>query len=548
MALSDNPTYVAANTKAGQLYIELYGSKGTYNTGLAGAMAQYREDSRYGVNSSQYKKAKAEFDAKQIEYNKQNAIWQGIKAKEDKAAQTIKDRKTAAASSTAAHTALGDAQAALASAQEQNLPIATIQQLQQAVTDATVTANNAETNAGGKATLGKGNPNLPQVKTDPLMTDYVVSDVNGNTYVTGLKESKEFFFVPPIAGGNATPTNDITAARSKVLESIGIKKLPALLDALYASRFITKTQLKTQDYTAGLDAAIRQYSVNALQEYQLGGGTGAFPSMDSFLKKYTIPGTSLAGTKSAAVDFTTTRAAADRDINLYMIDLTGSPATAAQKEDYFKRIAKAESTSVNTTTTTTDAAGTVKDQKVAAGKMSAADYEVIKATVAKSALAGTPVDKLLNAKTPGQIATDVNNVLKYSSDYALNLTPQQALQYVSDAFGQPNYLSKVQDRMKQLAIQTMPNLAAHLTAGGTVKDVADVYGSIKAKKLGITIPDSTADGQIMSSINLKGGMLNMSDFERQLQADPLWRKTAEAHQVATDFTNTILQSFGFGGN
>jgi hypothetical protein len=32
-----------------------------------------------------------------------------------------------------------------------------------------------------------------------------------------------------------------------------------------------------------------------------------------------------------------------------------------------------------------------------------------------------------------------------------------------------------------------------------------------------------------------------------MQANPLWRQTEEAHDVAADFANTILKSFGFMG-
>jgi hypothetical protein len=36
------------------------------------------------------------------------------------------------------------------------------------------------------------------------------------------------------------------------------------------------------------------------------------------------------------------------------------------------------------------------------------------------------------------------------------------------------------------------------------------------------------------------------DFERELQMDPLWRKTPEARKVANDFANTMIQTFGLG--
>jgi hypothetical protein len=232
------------------------------------------------------------------------------------------------------------------------------------------------------------------------------------------------------------------------------------------------------------------------------------------------------------------------------MDNFGRPATDAEKQDYYSQVVKAEKTNSTKTVTTTDATGTVKDQQVADSRLGAADYLVIQAGVAKKAFPGMDVKGLLdpaNTNT-GKLTGNINLAMKYGSDYGITLTPQQALNYVGDAWGQPDVGAAIQTRVKQLAISTMPNLASHIQAGGTVKDVADIYASIKQRKLGVAVPDSTADNQIMSAINLKGGMLSMADYERQLQGDPLWARSAEAHTAANDFTNTILQSFGFGGN
>ena len=56
-----------------------------------------------------------------------------------------------------------------------------------------------------------------------------------------------------------------------------------------------------------------------------------------------------------------------------------------------------------------------------------------------------------------------------------------------------------------------------------------------------------ADKDVMSAITASGGLLSTSDFNRQMQANPLWRQTQEAHDTASDFANTILKSFGFMG-
>jgi hypothetical protein len=41
--------------------------------------------------------------------------------------------------------------------------------------------------------------------------------------------------------------------------------------------------------------------------------------------------------------------------------------------------------------------------------------------------------------------------------------------------------------------------------------------------------------------------MSTAEFNRQMQANPLWRQTDEARNTAADFANTILKSFGFMG-
>lgn len=424
----------------------------------------------------------------------------------------------------------------------------------QALTNQMNAAYQQGLNAYNTANPGAAAANAAKVKiaNDPLMTAFkIYTDKTGNTYVNSAKG--EAFFVPTKDGSVPKDfTADINEARTKVLAEVGTAGLSGLINRLYSSGFLTKSQAKSGDYISGLNDAIRQYSVNALQSYQLSEGKSGFPSMGTFLQKFTASGgtADLSGTKTSVTEFTTTRGRANADLNLYFMDNFGRPATDAEKEDYYAQVVKAEKTNTTKAVTTTDSVGAIKNQVQSDSRLGAADYLVLQANVAKKAFPSMDVNGILSAdnKNPGKLASQINLATKYASDYGIKITPQQALNYVGESWGTTNPADAVKARMQQLAISTMPNLASHIQAGGTVKDVADVYGSIKSRKLGITIPDSTSDNQIMSAINLKGGMLNMADYERQLQADPRWRKTAEAHQVATDFTNTILQSFGFGGN
>jgi hypothetical protein len=44
-----------------------------------------------------------------------------------------------------------------------------------------------------------------------------------------------------------------------------------------------------------------------------------------------------------------------------------------------------------------------------------------------------------------------------------------------------------------------------------------------------------------------GGLMSTAEFNRRMQGKAEWLDTPEAHDVAADFANTILKSFGFMG-
>jgi hypothetical protein len=124
------------------------------------------------------------------------------------------------------------------------------------------------------------------------------------------------------------------------------------------------------------------------------------------------------------------------------------------------------------------------------------------------------------------------------------MTAADALRYVAAGVGQKDYLNKQKERIKLIGIKLHPTLEDHINKGGTVKDIADQYAYYKTQKLGVVIPDSIKDKDVMDAV-AKG--TTTADFMRQMQANPLWRTTEEAHNSAADFANTILKSFGFMG-
>ena len=549
---SEYPDYSSAFNKVQKLNFELNGAPESLATGAAGSLAEIRNNPKFGPNSKEYKTAKARFDSTQKQLAEAQSALAIIKQRID----TENSKVTTAKIKTKD---VNTAKADVTVLTEQLAQQKEINALPDVIAKTQADLLAAQNKAAGKTTgvdfnaigakLGdtNTNPNGTTKTGDPLLDNFTAyrDPADGISKVSGAAKDAqgnpvtgEFFLVPPAKPGDKpTMINDSNKAMDLMISAAGgTDKLAAsLTSAGY-----------TQDFRTNLIAAIRRYSTDTLDAYQSSKGKLAITGMDSFFKELSTVG---AGTTKTRVDQALTdRGGSDRYIDSYFTSAVGRAATKEEKNAFYNQLNKLEGSARIATTTTTDAGGAAKNVSSIGSNITDADRTVLAASIASKTLSNTPVDALMKSAKPGQIVTDINTLMSAASDYGIVMTPQDALRRLSSGLGQTDYVAKQKDVLKQLAITTMPNLAAHIQAGGTVKDVADLYANVKTRKLGVTIPDSTADNEIMSVINAKGGMVNMNDYERQLQADPRWRTTAEAHKVADDFTNTILQSFGFGGN
>jgi hypothetical protein len=257
--------------------------------------------------------------------------------------------------------------------------------------------------------------------------------------------------------------------------------------------------------------------------------------------------TSKAGTfKDTTTDITTV-GDAYKEINDYMLDVFGREATQEEKDTFYKDINARELKSGVQTVTVRDATGKItKTQKIGAALTSDERINSLNAVV-KTALKGTEAETILSSSKGSKIAQDIAKIQKSAADYGQPMSAGQAMKYVLDGFGTPDYVDKQTERLRLNAMTMFGNLKDHINNGGNVKDIADQYAYIKSKKLGIALTDSMADKDVVDAISKTGGLMSTADFSRQMQANPLWRQTEEAHNTAADFANTILKSFGFMG-
>ena len=408
-----------------------------------------------------------------------------------------------------------------------------------------------------------GTPGATTIKPTPTPTPSLInSDFFGDTakYKVITQNGKQYVSDPTLSGNNQVfiiitgsgknikyeVTSDLTKAQASYIKNFP-GGLPALKKALLNSGYITKDEYANNSYIGGLIGAISDLTIQSVQGYAYENKT-EFKPMSSFLAGQKGTGTtSKAGTFKDTTTDITTIGDAYREINDYMLDVFGREATQEEKDAFYKDINARELKSGVQTVTVRDATGKItKTQKIGAALTSDERINSLNAVV-KTALKGTEAETILSSSKGSKIAQDIAKIQKSAADYGQPMSAGQAMKYVLDGFGTPDYVAKQTERLRLNAMTMFGNLKDHINNGGNVKDIADQYAYIKSRKLGIPLTDSMADKDVVDAISKTGGLMSTADFNRQMQANPLWRQTEEARNTASDFANTILKSFGFMG-
>ena len=354
----------------------------------------------------------------------------------------------------------------------------------------------------------------------------------------------------PDGSSTLTPYPSIASARDAFLKNYSEPgELESLKQQMRARNFISAKQLENGEWLTRLDGMLGKYTFDAVSAVKYGGSKEA-PLIDAWFNtaKGGVSGTeSKAGTfKDTDLDLTTVGDAYN-EINDYMIDALGRPATQEEKDAYYQDINKREKASAVKTVSVRDATGKVTgttrtgDFVTADERLNAQNAIVIKA------LSGTDAGELLKSAKGSQVAVQIAALQKAGADYGQPISAGEALKYVIEGGTQKDALAKQTERMRLNAMTIYGNLKDHIRDGGSVKDIADQYALIKARKLGIPLTDAFSDKDVQSALTKEGGLMSTAEFSRQMQANPLWRQTEEARDTASDFANTILKSFGFMG-
>jgi hypothetical protein len=266
-----------------------------------------------------------------------------------------------------------------------------------------------------------------------------------------------------------TQFNSPPEARNAFIKAYFQGRIPELQNKLLQSKWTTKERIKSGNgWLQDLDAFIADYSSFVVREGQYPSGPVAADSMSTFdyLSKQKMS-TGGGSTTTVSRQFST-RAESNQLINQYLINLIGTPATAQQKEDYFQILHAAETKATSTAT------GGAGGGSVTGGYLTPNDRELLAAKIARTAIKGLDAKTLMAPGAKGsKAAMDVRDLQSFANDYGIQLDEATALSYVASGLGTEDYLNKQKERIRLNAMALYPNLAPHIKAGGTVKDVAD---------------------------------------------------------------------------
>jgi hypothetical protein len=399
-----------------------------------------------------------------------------------------------------------------------------------------------------KSTTSQNPPPPPKgvAGQDPYVTDLTVTTDprNGNIYLSDLKGEQAFIVVNPKTG-KSIPDKDTKAgyftsidkARNALLAVTPSTEIAKLKSNLINSGYLKQSSVNDPvAYITALNDSIAKYSVDSVSIYQNNPKGSKLPKFNDYLVNNKVGG---GGSKSTFYQVITTRADAKEKLNEYFTENLGFAPTPAQQDEYFNKLNLAENKSRQVNTTTS--AGIVQTGSV----FSDTDRILIAAQVAQKSLKGLDVNKIIGSKTGSQLALDIDSLLETAGDYAIPYTAAQALRDLSIGLGQENNVAKQKARLMQTAQIIHPTLKDHFAAGGNVRQVANTVASWKSQKLGVAVPDSTKDKDVMAAINNPGGMMSKPQFDMQMQGKEEWGLTEEARDIASDFVRTIGRSFGF---
>lgn len=383
-----------------------------------------------------------------------------------------------------------------------------------------------------------------QVTTDPT---------NGNTYVSGIPSGTDvavehFLYLGP--SGKVDVTSNFDVVRNNILKDMQTQ--PGASDAVFAAMYsagligkdtFDKRDFSAPDFNKGLQYAVRNYSISAIDSVNVKGAT----EIQSFADYLAGSGEgSLKGTtRTTTESYVTKRADAADEADRFFMQYLGRGATKDEENAYYEALRDLERKNVASRTATYDSEGNLVSSVSTGELVNELDRTLLLGKVAGKAIKGSNVDKLLSAG--GQAAGDVQDIMSTANQYGLIMTQEDAMNYVASNLRKGKNIEQTKNKLIKLSQAKYRNIADLINDDISVKDIASQYiydmsNILEVNPQTINVNDPMIQAALLNNNNQ--GTMSITEFNTMLRKDPRWGKTNNARNTAAEYALEILSSFG----
>ena len=244
-------------------------------------------------------------------------------------------------------------------------------------------------------------------------------------------------------------------------------------------------------------------------------------------------------TKPSVSTYLSTREQTDAEINAEYLKFFGVLAPKDVQDAYFNDLTNAQKASPQVTKR--DASGAI----IQTGGLGAdVKQRIVNNMIAK----GAGLDRQGKA---GDFDVAVSTIKQQAADYGVSLSQDQARKYALSSITSGAGIDAEVSKIKEIAKGLYSPLAPYIDKGVSVKDLMQPYFNKKAQTLEIPEDaislDNNEGQEVLSKVVVDGKLAPLFDYEKSLRADPRWRFTKNANEMASGWTLKILRDFGIAG-
>jgi uncharacterized protein YfaT (DUF1175 family) len=150
----------------------------------------------------------------------------------------------------------------------------------------------------------------------------------------------------------------------------------------------------------------------------------------------------------------------------------------------------------------------------------------------------------------GQAGAAASQITQYAHDQGVRISDETVKNSAAYLVRGITTMQQVQDGLRQQAVSTYPGFAPQLTAGATMRDIAQPYIQMTAQEL--ELPETDIDvwhPKVRAALNAadsagRPAPMGLADFRGVLRTDPTWRRTQGAQDQTMQIGRQVLGSLG----